>query len=132
MNLINIEETKKAEVDVLAEGFIAEVNQYYQNLREGSEDAVQRFWFRNKDQDGNPVAEPVEGGTDYPTGPEILTAMGTNAQKVLLAAHARVELVINVATALGATDEFDATKFEVPFDLVWNADGSLQSATKKA
>lgn len=130
MSLIDLNETPEAKVDILAKGFQKEANQAFKDILLKAEDAVQRFWFRNRDSDGNPSAV-AEGDNPEPTGPEMLNAMGTNAQKVIVAAHERVKLVVGVATALGKMDLIDQSKFDVPYDLVWGEDGSLISATLK-
>ena len=130
MSLIDISSVEESKAEALAKGFIKETNQAFTDILSKAEDAVQRFWFRNTDEDGNPSAE-AQGDNPEPTGPEILTAMGVNAQKVITAAHERVNLVIGVATALGKLDLIDQSKFAVPYDLVWAEDGSLTSATLK-
>lgn len=131
-DLLDFTETTIPEADALALGFQKETNQGFQNMLNEAYDAVDRFWYRNKDKDGNGVLEPVEGGTNVPTGPEILTAMKINAQKVMAAAGLRKQMLIELATNLGKTELIDMDRLDAPFQLEFNADGSLKSATLKS
>lgn len=113
---------------VMADGFLAEGNQVFQAELDRAYDLVQRFWFRNRDAEGNPSAT----GEAEPTGPEILTEMGPYAQASMAVAYARVEMLVGIATALGRPELVDLAKLMPPFDLVFAEDGTLASATPKA
>jgi hypothetical protein len=47
-------------------------------------------------------------------------------------AYARVQMLVGIATALGKPELVDLAKLTPPFDLTFNADGSLLAATPKA
>lgn len=123
MSLYEVQENNNKAQD-LAKGFLKEANlKFEQNLRE-AEDLVQRFWYRNQDEEGNPA---LEG--DEPTGIEILQAMGTNAQSVMQIAGLRVQMLVSIATALGQPELVDLTKVAAPYTLTYNQDGSLETWT---
>lgn len=128
VELIPANEQVVEQLEVLRSGFIKEMNQEFIRQRNGQYDAVQRFWFKNTDADGNPVAQRVEGGTNLPTGPEVLSAMGTAAQAFMATAGLRAQFLIDVATSLGQAELVDASKFGIPFVLTWEDDGRLASA----
>lgn len=113
---------------VMADGFLAEGNQVFQAELDRAYDLVQRFWYRNRDAEGNPSAT----GEAEPTGPEILTEMGPFAQASMAVAYARVQMLVGIATALGKPELVDLAKLTPPFDLTFNPDGSLLAATPKA
>lgn len=128
MSIFDLEQQEVDQAKVMADGFLAEGNQTFQAELERAEDLVQRFWYRNRDAEGNP--SPT--GEAEPTGPQILEKMGTKAQASMAVAYARVEMLVGIATALGKPELVDLTKLAPPFDLTFNPDGSLQAATPKA
>ena len=129
MSIFQVDQVVEPAAQQLAKGFLAEANQQFDREVAAAYDAVQRFWFRNLDADGNP--SPIaQGQTPEPTGPEILEAMGTDAQGIITIAYSRVQMLLNIQTAFGV-NVIDQTKLTSPYDLVFNADGSLQSATLK-
>jgi hypothetical protein len=103
-----------------------ETNQNFEQTRDAVYDGIQRFWYRNKDADGNGI---LEG--DEPSGIEVLQAMGTNAQAFLACAYARVVMLVTIATQLGKPDLVDVTKCAAPYDFTFNPDGSLATWTLK-
>lgn len=126
MSIFEIEVDNTPQATNLAKGFLAEANQQFENQLNGVYDAVQRFWYRNRDAEGNPA---LEG--DEPTGVEILQAMGTKAQSVIAVAYARVVMLMTIQQSLGLSGLVDLQRASAPYDLVFNPDGSLLSATLK-
>ena len=110
-----------------AKGYMLETNQSFEATRDFVYDGIQRFWFRNKDKEGNGV---LEG--DEPSGIEILQAMGTNAEAFLACAYARVVMLVTIATQLGKPDLVDVAKCSAPYDFTFNSDGSLNTWTLKS
>lgn len=127
MTIFQIPADERTAAEKLSEGFLAEANQEFDRELQSVYDAVQRFWFRNTDEDGNPSASS-EGENPEPTGPEILTAMGTNAAALIQMAQARVQMLLSIQASLGI-DVVDMSKVSGPFTLEFNADGSLKTAT---
>jgi hypothetical protein len=126
MSLYDIVDNSDAAVE-LSKGFLKEANlKFEQNLRE-AEDLIQRFWYRNRDEQGEPA---LEG--DEPTGIQILQAMGTNAESVMTVAFLRVQMLVQVATALGKPELVDMAKVSSPYELTFNEDGSLNTWTLKS
>lgn len=111
----------------LAKGYMLETNQNFEQIRNSVYDGVERFWYRNKDADGNGV---LEG--DEHSGIEVLQAMGTNAQAFLACAYARVVMLVTIANQLGKPDLVDVTKCAAPYDFTFNPDGSLATWTLKS
>jgi hypothetical protein len=109
-----------------AKGYMLETNQSFEANRDAVYDGIQRFWYRNKDEEGNGV---LEG--DEPSGIEILQAMGVNASAFLACAYARVVMLVTIATQLGKPDLIDVTKCSGPYDFTFNPDGSLKTWTLK-
>ena len=128
MSIFELPTQEVAQAKVMADGFLAEGNQVFQTELERAYDLVQRFWYRNRDAEGNPSAT----GEAEPTGPEILTQMGPFAQAGMAVAYARVQMLVGIATALGKPELVDLTKLAPPFDLTFNSDGSLLAATPKS
>lgn len=124
MTIFNIEDNGPTAAQ-LADGFLKETNQKAdQNALEAA-DAIQRFWYRNQDEQGNPS---LEG--DNPTGIEVLQAMGTKAQAFMLVAYARVQMLLTVQQSLGV-QLVDLSEVSSPYDLTFNQDGSLNTWTLK-
>lgn len=112
----------------LADGFLKLANQQFEEQLQQAYTAIDSFWYRNRDADGNPSAVKVDGVSNEPTGPEILQEMGTNAQAVMLVAYARVQMLLSIQTALGI-NAVDLSKVAAPYEMTFNPDGSLASAT---
>lgn len=110
---------------VLAKGFTTEAFAEYDRTLTAAYDAIQRFWFRNNYTDGSPSAV----GVAQPTGPEILEALGTSAETLLNLAYSRIQYAIGSAQFLDGATPADPANLRVPYDCVFNEDGSLQSAT---
>jgi len=127
MSLIDIAPDATPKAELLAKGFLEKTNQEFEALLLKAYDDVQAFWYRNKDADGNGVLEGSE-----PTGVEMLTAMGTDAQASYQAATRRAECVIAIAGDLGKPELIDLAKIAAPYDLTFNPDGSLNTATLRA
>ena len=113
------------EADKLARGFQTEADQIHERESVALYDAVARFWFRNKDADGNPIA--VVGADPKPTGIEILESMGLAAQAFMGVAYSRYQMVDAINDAFGL-DPIDDARGLPPYDLAFNADGSIDSA----
>lgn len=126
MELIPQNKQEDPLVKVLADGFVKETNKSFQAILSSCEDAIQRFWYRNKDEDGNPS---LEG--DLPTGIEVLEEMGTKAALVMAAAKLRKDMAVEVAKLAGRLDLVDESKLESPYELEFNPDGSLKSHSIK-
>lgn len=125
MTIFNIQDNGPTAAQ-LADGFLKEADlKAEQNALEAT-DAIQRFWYRNQDEQGNPT---LEG--DNPTGIEVLQAMGTKAQAFMLVAYARVQMLMTVQQSLGV-ELVDLSKVSGPYDLTFNPDGSLKSWTLKS
>lgn len=127
MSLFNVAEAGAPSAEQLADGFLKETNQKFEIEKRAAYDAVQRFWYRNTDGEGNPSVS----GVDAPTGEEILRAMGTNAAHFMGAATKRVEMLLGIQAALGV-DEIDLAKIAAPFDMTFKPDGSLDTVTPRA
>ena len=109
-----------------ATGYMKETNLQFEQTRDAVYDGIQRFWYRNKDAEGNGV---LEG--DEPSGIQILQAMNTNAEAFLACAYARVVMLVTIATQLGKPELVDVTKCAAPYDFTFNPDGSLATWTLK-
>lgn len=125
MSIFNIQDNGPT-AQQLADGFLKEADFKAEQNVQDIYDGIQRFWYRNKDADGNGV---LEG--DEPTGIETLQAMGTRAEAFLTVAYARVQMIITIQTALGV-ELIDLTKASAPYDFTFNADGSLATWTLKS
>ena len=125
MSIFDVPTEEVNQATVMAKGFLAEGNQVFQAELDRAYDLVERFWYRNKDEEGKPSAV----GEAEPTGPQILEEMGAYAQASMAVAYARVEMLVGIATALGKPELVDLTKLVPPYDLTFNEDGSLASAT---
>lgn len=123
--VFNIPESAPTASDY-ARGYLLETNQQFEQQLNAVYDGIQRFWYRNQDEDGNPA---LEG--DLPSGIEILQAMGTNAKGFLGAAYARVVMLLTIQTQLGL-DLVDMTRVSAPYDFTFNQNGSLATWTLKA
>jgi len=123
MSLIDITPDATPRATKLADGFIEKTNQVFEEQRLAAYSAVEEFWFRNTDANGDPA---LEG--DEPSGVEMLQAMGTKAQAFWEAASQRAVMVISIATALGKPEEVDLAKISSPYELTFKADGSLETA----
>lgn len=127
MTIFNVDEIVTPAAEAMGKGFMKEANQNFDSQLSGVYDAIQRFWFRNQDADGNPIAEASK--TDpQPTGPEILEALGTNAAAIMSVAYARVVMLVTIATELGLPNVIDQTRLALPYAVTYNPDGSLKSA----
>jgi len=132
----------------MAKGFMAEANQQAEAMATAVYDGVQRFWYRNVDTEGNPSPErhaaieakdatentpAVEAwaGSQEPTGLEILAAMGGNAQKFLAVSFARVQMLLTLQAQLGLS-LIDPAKVAGPYELTFNEDGTVKTATHRA
>jgi hypothetical protein len=124
-NVFDIQDNGPSAAD-LANGFLKETNLQFEQTRDAVYDGIQRFWYRNRDENGEPA---LEG--DVPSGIEVLQAMGTKAQPFLAVAHARVQMLVGIQTALGFSDLIDLTKVSGPYDFTFNPDGSLATWTLK-
>jgi len=113
-----VNETPEAEL--LAAGFLLEANKTFDKLLSDAYSASDRFWFRNRDEEGNPS---TEGGK--PSGLEILAAMGTDTQAFMGVAYARVQMLVAIATSLGQAEAVDLTRLMPPVTIEYNKDGSL-------
>lgn len=136
MSIFTVDENRDPIAD-MAKGFLKEANQQAEVTINNIYDAVDRFWYRNRDSEGerSPSRHDADGdyaGSQEPTGPEMLTAMGPAAGAFLALAWARVEMVLAMQTALGRNDLVDMAKILPPYDLEWNPDGSLKTATLKS
>ncbi len=134
MSLFEIQKDRDETAD-LATGFLSEANQQAEQIVRSITDAVQRFWYRNKDEAGNPspVRHEATGdwaGSQEPTGAEILQAMGNDAATFLAVSAARVMMLMSVQEQLG-TELIDPAQAAAPYELVFNKNGSLNSATLK-
>lgn len=118
------------ESERLAKGFLAIANQQFEEQLNAAYNAVESFWYRNRDADGNPSAVAIDGVSSEPTGPEILQAMGTNAAAVMTVAYARVQMLLSIQQALGI-DAVDLSKVVAPYEMTFNNDGSLAKAELK-
>lgn len=128
MVIFTVDGDSTPEAALLAKGFKVEVNNDFEKQRLECYDAIQRFWFRNLDESGQPIAtaSPVER---HPTGPEILEALGTDAKAVMMAAYIRVTKLQDMVLSLGLdVSLIDASKLRMPYSLTYNDDGSLQQA----
>lgn len=132
------------EATKLALGFKAEGNLRFKELTDDAEDLIQRFWYRNRDNDGEPSltrvvkvddngdpVDPAENVTDDPTGEEIMAAMGTDAEAIWGMAVSRATLLVELSTTLGKPDTIDGPAMAGPMDLTFNPDGTFLSATPK-
>lgn len=123
-------------LETTVQGWLKEANVKLDKLIAEIYDDVQRFWYRNKDANGNPSAVKHDatedwGGSDEWTGPEFLEAMGPAALPFLSVAYARAEMIQTMSAQLGI-DGLDMAKVLPPYDLTWHEDGSLDTATLKA
>ena len=127
--LFEVDEIVTPAAQALAKGFLKEANQELDRMLNGAYDAIDRFWFRNVDENGTKIATASK--TDpQPTGPEILEAMGTDAARLMTEAYERVQFVAASLARAGKAGEMDASRLALPYDLVWNDDdGSLKTAT---
>lgn len=66
------------------------------------------------------------------TGIDFLQALGTDAEKVVTLASGRVQMLLNAQAAFGRDDLVDLSEVTGPYDLTFNADGSLATWTAKA
>jgi len=131
MSIFDLPDQEPSQAKVLAEGFLLEANKTFEEELSRAYDLVQRFWYRSRFPSSRP---PAAGGPEpppVPTGPEILAQMGPYAQASMAVAYARVEMLVGIATALGKPELVDLTKLLPPFELTFNEDGSLLSATPK-
>ena len=124
MSIFNIQENGPT-AQQLAEGFLKEADLKAEQNAIDATDAIQRFWYRNKDEQGNPT---LEG--DNPTGIQVLQAMGTRAQAFMMVAFARVQMLMTVQQSLGV-ELVDLSKVSGPYNLTFNQDGSLKTWTLK-
>ena len=124
MSLIDVTPDATPKATKLAEGFIAKTNQVFEEQRLAAYSAVEEFWYRNQDENGDPA---LTG--DEPSGLEMLEAMGTKARAFWEAASQRAVMVISIATALGKPEEVDLSKISAPYELTFKSDGSLDTAT---
>lgn len=109
-------------VQSLSTGFLKEVNlKFDQNLQEAY-DGIQRFWYRNKDENGNPSLTGTE-----PSGIQLLQAMGNKAEGFLVVAYARVQMLIGIEQALGLSGLVDMSKVAAPYDMTFTAEGALDT-----
>ena len=131
MSLFESDEQSTPAAILLAKGFKSEANQELDRVLASAYDAIARFWFRNVDENGKPSAVRPAENEGEPTGPEILEALGTDAAYLLNPARERVKYAIAATSMFNKTGEIDQQKLYVPYDLVWNEDGSLKSATLK-
>lgn len=125
MSLFEILTDSTPEADKLAKGFLAEANAFFDRELANAYDLIPRFWYRNVDANG----QPSYSGESSPTGVEILQAMGTDAEKAMAVAAARAEMLATVATVLGKSELVDLTKLTAPYELTFNEDGSVATAT---
>lgn len=122
--LFRDETVEPSKVEVLARGFKAEANAGFKQMVAKIYDDVERFWYRNKTEGGQLVAE----SGDEPTGLEILVGLGTDALPVLSVAFARVRMLQGIVKSMGLPeDTLDQTKMLPPYDLVWNKNGSVDA-----
>ena len=80
MSIFTVDENRDPIAD-MAKGFLKEANQQAEVTINNIYDAVDRFWYRNRDSEGerSPSRHDADGdyaGSQEPTGPEMLTAMG--------------------------------------------------------
>lgn len=135
MSIFDLNEPVISKVELAAKEFIREANETFQNQLEASYKAVENFWYMNRDQNWLPSAikcDPVPGlfeGSYEPTGPEILTQMGTNAAGIMLVAYKRVEMLLEIEAALGLSGIVDLSRLIPPYTCTYNIDGSLDTAT---
>ena len=129
-NIFNVDEVVTPAAESMAKGFKAEANQEMERIVNSIYDAVQRFWFRNVDSEGNP--SPVQSeDSQEPTGPEILEALGFEAQPLLAVAFARVQMVLSIAQQLQIPNAIDFSKLDAPYKLTWLENGLLEKAELK-
>lgn len=122
-------------VEEIAAGWLATANVAASDMMQKSYDDVLQFWYKNRDAEGNPSPVKHEAteewaGSQEPTGVELLQAMGQQAGLFIALAWAKI------AGIVGADQQFglgivDYVKLLPPYDLEWNEDGSLKSATLK-
>lgn len=124
MTIFELQTEASPTAETLAKGFLAEANQAFETHLQATYDIVQRFWFRNRDTNGNPT---LEG--DEPSGVEILMAMGTHAKAVVDISLARVAMLLAIQKNLGRTGMVDIERCSGPYELEFNQDGSLKAAT---
>ena len=135
MGIFDVQEQGPS-LESTVQGWLKEANTKLDKLIAEIYDDVQRFWYRNKDEDGNPSAvkhdatEDWEGSQEF-TGVEFLEAMGSAALSFLSVSYARTEMIVSMSMHLGLGDLLDMQKVLPPYDLEWNEDGSLLSATLK-
>lgn len=108
----------------LAAQLINNSNVTFMRMLQALQQDFNHFWYQNRDENGNPA---LTGSA--PTGIEILQALGTQAYPLMAIAWARVQFVAACAAAVG--QEFDPTGLIPPYELAWNEDGSLASATPR-
>jgi len=125
MSIFDPQAPSEPEADKLARGFQMEADQIHDSNLLALYNAVERFWFRNKDADGNPIA--IAGADPQPTGIEILESMGLSAQAFMGVAYSRYQMVSGINSAFGL-DPIDDSRGLPPYDLAFNADGSIDSA----
>lgn len=75
-----------------------------------------------------PTPVRTQGGTEYATGVEILQAAGTNAKNLMATAYDQVMLLIAAQTRVNK-NLIDLARVMPPYNLTYNPDGSLDSAT---
>lgn len=121
MAIFDIPTPETLAAKLLADGFLAEANQQFESTLQGVYDSVQRFWYRNRDEKGEPALEGEE-----PSGIEILQAMGPHAKAAIDVAYARVVMLMTIQAGLGI-NVVDLSRCAAPYELKFNAGGSLAS-----
>ena len=107
----------------LAKGFLAEANQAFESHLDASYDIIQRFWYRNRDEEGKPALTGAE-----PSGIEILKAMGPNAKAVFDIVNARVLMLLRIQSQLNLANVIDVAKIMGPYFISFNEDGTFKEA----
>jgi cyclopropane fatty-acyl-phospholipid synthase-like methyltransferase len=62
---------------------------------------------------------------------QVIEAMGTKAQSFFAVAYIRVQMLLQVAQAMGKPELVNEADFLPPYTLTFKADGSLDSAVPK-
>lgn len=134
MSIFVIGETRPT-AETIAKAWLETGNSQANDLLNRAYTDVQDFWYRNRDQNGNPSLTKHEAteewaGSNEPTGVDLLNAMGQQAGLFIALAWAKVAGIVQSDQQFGL-GLVDYSRLLPPFDLSWNPDGTLLEATPK-